>query len=71
VRDIVQYRMIRIREILDPDLKQKVLGALAERRGCSVAAIPESFELDDLDFVDLLNDLKGGDEVEGPEDPRV
>jgi hypothetical protein len=63
--------MIRIREILDPDLKQKVLAALADRRGCSVAAIPEWFELDDLDFVDLLNDLKGGDELEGPEDPRV
>jgi hypothetical protein len=63
--------MIRIREILDPDLKQKVLSALADRRGCSVAAIPEWFELDDLDFVDLLNDLKGESDLEGPEDPRV
>jgi len=63
--------MIRIREILDPELKAKVLGALADRRGCSVAAIPEWFELDDLDFVDLLNDLKGDDDLEGPEDPRV
>jgi hypothetical protein len=63
--------MIRIREILDPELKAKVLGALADRRGRSVAAIPEWFELDDLDFVDLLNDLKGDDDLEGPEDPRV
>jgi hypothetical protein len=58
--------MIRIREIVDPDLKQKVIGALAERRGCSIAAIPEWYELDDLDFVDLLNDLKeqGEDEAD-------
>jgi hypothetical protein len=54
--------MIRIREIIDPELKQKVVAALAERRGCSIAAIPEWYELDELDFVDLLNDLK---EVEG------
>jgi hypothetical protein len=60
--------MIRIREIVDPELKQKVVAALAERRGCSVAAIPEWYELDDLDYVDLLNDLKG-EEDEG-EDPR-
>ena len=62
--------MIRIREILDPELKRKVVAALAERRGCSVAAIPEWFELDDLDFVDLLNDLKGDSDLETPEDPR-
>ena len=60
--------MIRIREIVDPELKQRVVAALAERRGCSVAAIPEWYELDDLDYVDLLNDLKG-EEGEG-EDPR-
>jgi hypothetical protein len=60
--------MIRIREIVDPELKQKVVAALAGRRGCSVAAIPEWYELDDLDYVDLLNDLKG-EEGEG-EDPR-
>ena len=51
--------MIRIREITDPELKGKVVAVLAERRGCSAAAIPEWFELDDADFVDLLNDLKG------------
>lgn len=61
--------MIRIREILDPDLKQRIINALAERRGCSPAAIPEWFELDDLDFVDLLNDLKEP-EAEDPHDPR-
>jgi len=65
--------MIRIREILDPDLRRRVLEALAERRGCSPAAIPEWFELDDADFVDLLNDLKETDE-EGRDslhDPRM
>lgn len=51
-------RVIRIREIVDPELRQRVVRALAERRGCSVAAIPEWFELDDLDYVDLLNDLQ-------------
>ncbi len=50
--------MIRIRHILDPDLKRRVIEALAERRGMSAAAIPEWYELDDADYVDLLNDLK-------------
>ena len=68
--------MIRIREILDPELKQRIVAALAERRGCSVAAIPEWFELDDADFVDLLNDLRGDNTDEdaddgGPDYPRV
>jgi hypothetical protein len=63
--------MIRIREIVDPELKRKIVTALADRRGCFVAAIPEWYELDDLDFVDLLNDLKGDDEIEDPADPRM
>jgi hypothetical protein len=50
--------MIRIRQILDPDLRRRIVQALAQRRGCSVAAIPDWFELDDADYVDLLNDLK-------------
>jgi hypothetical protein len=62
--------MIRIREILDPELKVKVLEALARRRGCLAAAIPEWFELDDADFVDLLNDLNETFE-DGPDDPRA
>jgi hypothetical protein len=64
--------MVRIREIADPELRQRVLAALAERRGCAVAAIPEWFELDDLDFVDLLNDLRdAGREGEPDDDPRM
>jgi hypothetical protein len=56
--NVYYLRMVRIREILDPDMRQKVLTALAERRGCTPAMIPEWFELDDADFVDLLQDMK-------------
>jgi hypothetical protein len=63
--------MVRIREIVDPELKRKILAALAERRGCSVAAIPEWFELDDLDLVDLLDDLKQQDQPQDLVDPRM
>ena len=62
--------MIRIREITDPELKRRIVVALAQRRGMSPAAIPEWFELDDADFVDLLNDLKGEADLEPPTDPR-
>ena len=61
--------VIRIREIVDPDLRRRIVSALAERRGCSAAAIPEWFELDDLDFVDLLNDLRAEEDPDG-RDPR-
>ena len=65
--------MIRIREILDPELRAQILEKLAEQRGTSVAAIPDWFELDDLDYVDLLNDLKeaelGADD--SSHDPRM
>jgi len=74
IPDFIDYNpftMIRIREILDPELKRLIIDALASRRGCSVAAIPEWFELDDLDVVDLLNDLKGEDDNERPPDPRM
>ncbi len=64
--------MIRIREIQDPELRQKILVKLAERRGCTVAAIPEWFELDDADYVDLLNDLKETDsDIEPDHDSRM
>ncbi len=54
--------MIRIREIQDPDLKAKVVAKLGEWRG--LAVVPEWFELDDADFVDLLQAIK---EDESPE----
>jgi hypothetical protein len=62
--------MIRIREILDPDLRERVRTALAERRGMSSAAIPDWYELDDADYVDLLNDLRP-DLQEEDRDPRM
>ncbi|HRK30419.1 MAG TPA: hypothetical protein PLD59_05015 [Tepidisphaeraceae bacterium] len=55
--------MIRIRHILDLELKEKVLEALAARRGCSPGMIPEWFELDDADYVDLLNDIREKEEA--------
>ncbi len=63
--------MVRIREILDPELRQRVIQALADRRGVSVAAIPDWFELDDLDYVDLLNDLKEESSFDQEDDSRM
>jgi hypothetical protein len=63
--------MIRIREIADPELRQRVLEALARQRDCSPAAIPDWFELDDADYVDLLNALRPDAEVEPLDDPRM
>ena len=66
--------MIRIREILDPELRERIRAALAERRGASVASIPDWFELDDADYVDLLNDLRefesGRANLDYDDDPR-
>lgn len=62
--------MIRIREILDPDLRRRISEKLAEQRG--LAAVPDWYELDDADFVDLLNDLKDENpDVEPPADYRM
>ncbi len=55
--------MVRIREIIDPDLRAQVTTALADRRGCSVASIPDWFELDDADLVDLLHDMRANEEA--------
>jgi hypothetical protein len=63
--------MVRIREIVDPELRQKIVAALAERRGCSIAAIPDWYELDDLDLVDLLDDLKRAETSGENDDPRM
>lgn len=37
----------------------------------SPAAIPDWFELDDADYVDLLNDLKEDEDQDGPLDYRM
>jgi hypothetical protein len=62
--------MIRIREIADPELREKVIAALAERRGMSAAAIPAWFELDDADYVDLLNDIQEKESPQPDDDHR-
>ena len=64
--------MVRIREIIDPELRRRIVDVLADRRGSSPAAIPDWFELDDADFVDLLNDLKEQDDAgDYRYDPRM
>ena len=64
--------MLRIREIIDPELRRRIVDVLADRRGVSPAAIPDWFELDDADFVDLLNDLKTQDDAgDYRYDPRM
>jgi hypothetical protein len=64
--------VVRVREILDPELRTKIVAALAQRRGCSAAAIPDWFELDDADFVDLLQDLQAEESAADDEDdPRM
>ena len=64
--------MIRIRHILDPDLKRKVIEQLAAARGMSPAAVPEWFELDDADFVDLLNAIRDAERTDDDaDDPRM
>jgi hypothetical protein len=64
--------MIRIREIVDPELRRRVVEALAARRGMVASAVPDWFELDDADYVDLLNDLKKDDfNNDRRDDPRM
>ncbi len=63
--------MIRIAHISDPELKARVLAALAERRGMLPSSIPEWFELDDADFVDLLNDLRENDDRHDRDESRM
>jgi len=63
--------MIRIREINDPDTRRAIVEKLAQRRGMSPAAIPDWFELDDADYVDLLNDLKEDEDYDLLRDYRM
>ena len=61
--------MIRIREIRDVELREKIREALARRRDMSTAAIPDWYELDDADFVDLLNEMKEPEVEDESHDP--
>ena len=62
--------MIRIREIADPELKAKVIAKLAEWRG---GQMPEWFEMDDADFVDLLRAIEDDERPDKDlnDDPRM
>lgn len=61
-------RVVRIRHISDPDLKAKVVAKLAEWRGMSPSQVPEWYELDDADYVDLLQAIR--EDEEGDDDLR-
>ena len=64
--------MIRLREINDPELREKVRAALAERRGMTLAGIPDWWELDDMDYVDLLNEIRDAEQPRPDvDDPRM
>jgi len=64
--------VIRLREIIDPELREKVRAALADRRGMTIAGIPDWWELDDLDYVDLLNEIRDAEEPRSDgDDPRM
>ncbi len=54
--------MVRIREILDPDLQAKVIEKVAEWRGMSPGNVPEWFELDDADYTDILMEIRADEE---------
>lgn len=57
--------MIRIREIDDPELKAQVIMILSEWRG--LVQVPEWFELDDADYVDVLNEIRMRQSFADPE----
>lgn len=63
--------MVRVLHILDPELKRKVCEVLTDWRGFPGGQVPEWFELDDADYVDILNEIKRRESglLEGEEDP--
>ena len=63
--------MVRIRHILDPELRKRVVEQLAANRGCPPSAIPDWFELDDADYTDLLMQISHSDEAEDQHDSRM
>lgn len=63
--------MIRIREILDPELRRRVVEKLGEWRGMPAASIPDWFELDDADYADLLAEINHPEEAESNDDDRM
>jgi hypothetical protein len=65
--------MVRLSDITDPELRQRVTELLAERQGISPASIPTWYEMDDGDYSELLIELHrppAGDELDAPRDWR-
>lgn len=67
--------MMRVGDIADPELKRKVCEVLAEWRGFAVGGVPDWFELDDADYVEVLNEVRRRElglreDEEPPDDPR-
>jgi hypothetical protein len=60
--------MIRIREIENSVLRERVRSTIARMRGVE---IPDWFEMDDADFVDVLNAIRDEDEGVGPDESEV
>jgi hypothetical protein len=54
--------MIRLREIDDEQLRERVRQKIAESRGMLSAEIADWWELDDADFSEILIDLRYEDE---------
>jgi hypothetical protein len=65
--------MVRVREIIDPALRDRVIDALALRQGVRPEDIPHWYEMDDAAYTELLQELNEASdivEVEQPKDPR-
>lgn len=64
--------MVRVRHILDPELRRKVCEVLSDWRGFPGGNVPEWFELDDHDYVDVLQEIKRRESglLEGEELPE-
>lgn len=67
--------MIRVLHITDPELRRKVEEVLADWRGFPGGRVPDWFELDDADYVDILNEIRhresGLKDNEDLHDPRA
>ena len=64
-RDLVAYDcplMIRLREIDDEQLRERVRAKIAESRGMLPGEIADWWELDDADFSEILINLRYEDE---------
>lgn len=60
--------MIRLREIDDEKLRERVRQKIAESRGMLPSEIADWWELDDADFSEILIDLRWEDEGRSSDD---